>query len=112
MVALRLVTRRTCCLRFGQGLTTIVWEFVDMFSVQKLATLVALAGAVVYGSRLIGRLDSLRREAVRGQSSPDAGARRWVRGESLQHCGVCGAYVSRGAARSCVRAGCPANRAV
>ncbi|NBC32137.1 MAG: hypothetical protein GVY13_05615 [Alphaproteobacteria bacterium] len=81
-----------------------------MFSVQKLAALVALTGAVVYGSRLIGRLDSLRREAVRsGGAAADAGARRWVRGESLRHCGVCGAYVSRGAARSCARPGCPAD---
>ena len=80
-----------------------------MFTVQKLATLIAVTGAVLYGSRLISRLDSLRREAVRSKagSGAETGARRWVRGESLQHCGACGAYVSRGTARSCARPGCP-----
>ena len=82
-----------------------------MFTVQKLAALVAITGTVLYGARLIGRLDELRRAAVRGQGRPERGARRWVRGESLQHCPQCGVYVSRGAAGSCDRPGCPTSGA-
>ena len=78
-----------------------------MFTVQKLAALVAITGAVVYGSRLVSRLDDLRRAAVRGKSRPERGARQWVQGESLRQCPLCGVYVSRGAARNCDRSGCP-----
>ena len=79
-----------------------------MFSVQKLATLIAVTGAVVYGSRLIGRVGEIRRAMARGRSRPEPGARRWVRGESLHHCSRCDVYVSRGAAGNCDQPDCPA----
>ena len=74
-----------------------------MFTVQKLAALVAITGTVLYGAKLIGRLDEVRRAVVRNRSRPEPGARKWVRGENLHQCSRCGVYVSRGADCRCDR---------
>lgn len=75
-----------------------------MVSLNKLAVLIAVTGAVVYGARLVERVNAVRHRAVsRRAGRGDAAARRWMQGESLKECPSCGVYVSRNANCACGR---------
>jgi hypothetical protein len=76
-----------------------------MFTLQKLAVLIAIIGAVWYAFRLADRLQSVRRAAVR-RTGPGGRAQQ-VAGQTLLPCPACGTYLARGSAGPCGRPDCP-----
>jgi hypothetical protein len=76
-----------------------------MFTLQKLAVLIAIIGAVWYAFRLADRLQAARRAAVR-RTGPGDHARQ-VAGQTLLPCPACGTYLARGSAGPCGRPDCP-----
>jgi hypothetical protein len=75
-----------------------------MFTLQKLAVLIAVIGAAWYAFRLVERLQEVRRTAA-GRTGHGGGAR--VGRQDLLPCAVCGTYLAEGAAGACSRADCP-----
>ena len=78
------------------------------FSFTKLLVLAAIIAAVWYGFKWVGRVEELRKEALR---RAEAGAReqkmRSTPSEDMVRCPSCGTYVAPRAARSCGRSDCP-----
>jgi uncharacterized protein len=69
-----------------------------MFTLQKLAVLIAVIGAAWYGFRLVERLQEMRRTSAR-RAGGEAAAR--VSRQDLRACSACGTYVAEGAACAC-----------
>jgi|GEM_PF-2017227 len=74
-----------------------------MFTLYKLAVLIVIIGALLYGARLAARLGTLTRAVIDTTARP---ARRLPR-HSLVACPVCGVYRSSEEAAPCGRGDCP-----
>ena len=76
-----------------------------MFTLHKLAVLIAIIGAAWYGLKLLERLQGMRRAAVRasdGENPAQLGR------QDLSRCEACGVFVpARGAGSTCGRGDCP-----
>jgi uncharacterized protein len=89
------------------------------FSLTKLLVLLAVIGAVWYGFKMIGRLDSARKAEARvraRQSEEKATAKRGhgaapgarePEAEEMVQCPACKAYVAAHATKNCGRPDCP-----
>ena len=69
-----------------------------MFTLHKLAVLIAIIGAAWYGFRLIERLQGLRRASM-GAGAVDKAGR--VGRQDLQRCDSCGVFVPGGHCTTC-----------
>ena len=74
-----------------------------MFTLQKLAVLIAIIGAAWYGFRLVERLQGLRRAAA--QSSDGDNPAQLGRQE-LRRCETCGVFVPARGTGACSRPDC------
>ena len=75
-----------------------------MFTLQKLAALIAIIGAVWYGFRLVERLQGMRRAAA----PPSDGDNPAQFGrQELRRCETCGVFVAARSAGACSRPDCP-----
>ena len=68
----------------------------------KLIILAVIIGAVIYGPRLLRRLDKFLRTDTNGGGEDDA-----ARAIDTQQCKACGDYVVPSSAGDCGRAECP-----
>jgi len=96
-----------------------------MLSFQKLLVLISIIGAVIYGFRLVSRLQKdrtrqgefdkrqeARKQAAKAEQPEKKKAAFWKRkgvpeAEEMVECKVCGAYVLASKPKNCGRAGCP-----
>lgn len=72
-----------------------------MFTLHKLAVLIVIIGALLYGARLVARLNAVRRAVIAG-GRPMRLDRR-----DLVECRVCGVYVTSESRMPCGHADCP-----
>jgi hypothetical protein len=96
-----------------------------MLSFQKLLVLISIIGAVIYGFRLVTRLQKqrerqgefykrqeARRQAAKAEKPEKKKAAFWkrkgvVEAEEMVECKVCGDYVPASKPKNCGRGGCP-----
>mgnify|MGYP006444326927 CR=1 FL=1 len=79
------------------------------FSLSKLLFTILVIGAVWYGFKWIGRLQSRSgaRGRVRGADASPSEAPQPLEAQEMVQCAVCGDYVAAGAVVDCQRAECP-----
>ncbi len=78
------------------------------FSITKLALLVAIIVAVLYGFKMIGRLDQLAKAATAAKGTRKAQREAADDGSiDTVSCPVCGTFVAAGGAKHCGRRDCP-----
>ncbi len=80
------------------------------FGLQKLLLLALIIGAVWYGYKFFGRLDSSRRKvekAARAAVDRAAASRAEPAAQDMERCETCGDFVAQGSASSCGREACP-----
>ncbi len=75
------------------------------FSLTKLLVLAAIIGAIWYGFKWVGRLDKMRKEALRHDSRSRESAN--LAAEEMVRCSSCDTYVAATGARACGRDDCP-----